>query len=163
MFVSVIINQQLSVQAANTIEERFKTACGGNITHHSVDKVSDDLLIKCGISRQKLLYIRKIQFHLIEYPNFILNLKNMNTAELIECLKTFKGIGEWSTQIILLSYFKKIDVFPKGDATLNRAIKILFNLDPTTSANMIDRWSPYKSIAALCLWEWIDSGMPNLN
>ena len=87
----------------------------------------------------------------------------MNVEELIYTLNQFKGIGVWSSNIIALFYVGHMDVFPYGDVTLQKSINKLYQVDYDNLDSVIEKWSPYKSVASVCLWQWYDSGANNFN
>jgi len=157
-FVSVIINQQLTGKAAETIRNRVVNLCNGDLNIENYKKLSKINLMKCGISEAKYNYIFNILNYLIENPNYFKKVKKMNSDELIINVTQFKGIGLWSSNIIALFYIGHMDVFPYGDVTLEKSIKKLYNVDKTNLNEVIEKWSPYKSVGSVCLWRWFDSG-----
>ena len=80
-----------------------------------------------------------------------------------EVLIKIKGIGPWTANIIQLFYLGDIDIFPIGDASLEKVYSSLFN-KKISSKNIKSyehiRWaSPYKGILAMYLWDYLDSGL----
>ena len=57
--INSIIGQQISVGAASSVRKKFFTL-SRNITPNNVLKIKDTSMKKCGLSRQKTLYIKNI-------------------------------------------------------------------------------------------------------
>ena len=55
-----IVGQQISVAAANSVFDRFKLLCKGNIRPKIVNKLTFINLKKCGLSRQKVRGIKEL-------------------------------------------------------------------------------------------------------
>src|SRR5262249_52004688 len=55
-----IVFQQLHGKAARTIYDRLETAAGGKLTPKSVLALSEAQMRACGLSKQKLSYIRDL-------------------------------------------------------------------------------------------------------
>ena len=91
----------------------------------------------------------------------------MNDDELQQEIQKIRGLGPWSSNIIMLFYMGREDVFPRGDVSLERAYGHLFGikLDSKRPATYLHtKWaSPYRSILCLYLWKCIDSGLIKKN
>jgi DNA-3-methyladenine glycosylase II len=49
------------------------------------------------------------------------------------------------------------DIWSPGDLGLRKAVEAHFGTDQTSS-EVAQRWAPYRSYAALYLWEYVDKG-----
>src|SRR5436305_14319607 len=58
-----IVFQQLSTKAARTIYGRLEEAVGGKITPEAVQNLSVGEMRRCGLSKQKVGYIRDLAGH----------------------------------------------------------------------------------------------------
>ena len=117
-----IIGQQISVAAANSVFNKFKSVCNGKINPRIVKKITIQKLKKCGLSRQKAKGIKElsIKFSSKSFnPNLI---KKMNDEEAILYLSTLRQIGRWSAEMILLFTFNRENIWPVQDIGLLRAI-----------------------------------------
>ena len=56
-----IIGQQISVAAANSVFLKFKKKCDNKINPKTVSKLSATQLKRCGLSRQKVLGIKRFK------------------------------------------------------------------------------------------------------
>lgn len=162
-FVSVIINQQLSGKAADTIKNRVVNLCSGSLTIENFNKLSVESLLNCGLSRSKILYIQNISEYLTKNNKFLTQLKSMDLNTLVETLIKFKGIGIWSSNIIALFYIGHPDVYPYGDGTLNKAISKLYSDNNSKVDLIVESWTPYRSVASIILWQWVDNGMKDFS
>jgi DNA-3-methyladenine glycosylase II len=156
ILVSTIIGQQLSIKAAATIEARLLGALG-EITPGSVLPTDDEDLRAVGLSYSKARYIRGLAdaFHTGTInPD---ELETLEPAEVIRMLTALKGIGPWSAEMFLIFGRGHPDVWSPGDYGLKKAVEAHFGEGIDTSV-VAARWSPYRSYAALFLWEYIDKG-----
>jgi DNA-3-methyladenine glycosylase II len=160
----IIINQQLSGAASRTIFNRLETLMGGRISSETAIETNDQIYYEAGISRAKTSFIKNVGEVEQTNPKFFRELAGMTNEEIHKRLTRIKGIGDWSARIFLIFHLGRSDVFAFGDATVMKAIKILYS-DHDLSSNalleeFVSRWSPYKSAACLLMWKWVDHGMP---
>ena len=72
-----------------------------------------------------------------------------------------KGIGLWSSEMFLMFVLLRIDIFSKGDLALMNSVKRNYNIDLKQTDvldELINSWSPYKTVASLLLWKSIEEG-----
>lgn len=156
--VKIIISQQLSSAAANTIFSRLHDKLGiGEISPSDLANLSDSEFRKAGISGGKTSYIKGVSKLLLDRPMFLDEITKMSDLDAMRALTQIKGIGEWSAGIFLLFDCGRKDIFPIGDVSLNKALKTLYIIDAKEAAQFAKRWSPWRSTACLYLWEWIDN------
>ena len=56
----------------------------------------------------------------------------------------------------------EVNIFPKGDLALINVIKKKYQVDSMDQIlEIANRWSPYKTIATLYLWESLEDDFPN--
>jgi len=167
-FCRIIVSQQLSNAAADTIFSRIKQleTQGNCLQSATITETDPHQLRKCGVSTAKAAYIQAAAARLIDDPNLLDRITNLSDEDTFNELLSFKGIGPWSAQIFQLSVLGRENIFPSGDATLARAIERLYgldiNIDALTYSKMLKIWSPYKSFVAKYLWAWIDHGEPKI-
>jgi|SaaInlStandDraft_1057018.scaffolds.fasta_scaffold61492_2 DNA-3-methyladenine glycosylase II len=157
----IIINQQLSGKAAETIFQRVQNILP-IFSPHEFNSMSDDRLRLCGLSYAKVGYIKGIANQCILNPSYLEDFLSMDDHEALKQITNNKGIGNWSGQIFLIFSLGRTDIFPQGDATLNSVISTLYNLpksDQEAICKVADSWSPYRSICCIAIWKWFDNGM----
>ena len=157
----IIINQQLSGKAADTIFSRIEERIP-NLSPQSVLKTESEALRFCGVSGAKVKYLKLLAEKLEDTPSYFDNLVHMDSEAAKKEIWSNKGFGEWSSEIFLLFHLKRADVFPKGDVTLNKVAAKIYSLDPNAKSRIYERsvaWSPYRSVVSLALWQFFDLGL----
>ena len=156
ILVSSIIGQQLAVKAAATIEARLVAALGG-VTPESVLAEETENLREQGLSRSKASYIQGLAeaFHSGELSGQML--AELDSQEVKQRLTALKGIGPWTAEMFLIFGLGHPDVWSPGDYGLKKAVEAHFGAEQDSSI-IATRWSPYRSYAALYLWEYVDQG-----
>jgi len=166
-FVRIIVNQQLSDKAAGTIFNRIrKLFVNGRISPKKLLELDASQVKSTGLSNAKLTYILEIARHFIEKPNFIKQLRKMDDDRALDVLISLKGIGIWSANIFRMFHLRHADVFPYGDVSLERSILLLYGIEIDRkhrgAEDLISLWAPFRSVASIYLWEWLDQGQPNI-
>ena len=156
----IIIGQQISVAAANSVFLKFKKKCNKKINPKNVNKLSTSSLKSCGLSRQKTRGIKELAKKTLSKefnPNLI---KSMKDEEAIEYLSNLRQIGRWSAEMILLFTFNRSNIWPLQDIGLLRAISNNYNkkyFPPKSFLKKLHKkFSPYCSVATWYLWRSID-------
>jgi DNA-3-methyladenine glycosylase II len=154
-----IIGQQISVKAAQSIWNRFADAAGG-FRPADVMAIPDETLRACGLSGQKVLYVKDLARH---FDEGLINPRRwgrMKDEAVIEDLVRVKGIGRWSAEMFLLFRMMRPDVLPVGDLGLQRAMEKLYNggeaLTRDEMRSIGEPWRPWSSVATWYLWRSLD-------
>ena len=154
-----IIGQQISVSAAFAIKKRFFNL-NKIITPTKVINFKQSSFRSCGLSRQKILYIKNISDFFISNKLFFTNIKKYNEIEIKEKLISIKGVGNWTADMFLLFSYGSSDIFPQGDLGFIKAISISYKKELPIDENYLKRlkkkWAPYNSIATWYLWRSLD-------
>ena len=152
-----IIFQQISTKAGNSIFNRFLKYYQKNKDNITVWSEQDCKNI--GLSHQKKKYIENI----FRDRSEIYGLKKSNDSDMIrKKLIKIKGVGDWTVDMFLIFSKGDLDIFPEGDLALINVIKKEYQVDSIDQILKIaDKWSPYKTIATLYLWESLGDEFPN--
>ena len=154
-----IIGQQISVTAANAIKNRFFDQ-NMNITPNNVLKLKEISFKNCGLSKQKISYIKNISIYFKQNKNFFKTINLFEDSEIKERLVSIKGIGNWTADMFLLFSVGSSDIFPSGDLGFIKAISKHYKKNIPINNNYLKilekRWSPYSSIATWYLWRSLD-------
>ena len=157
--INSIIGQQISVSAANAIKLRF-FKLHKNILPKNVLNFEEDLLRECGLSRQKILYIKNISNFFINNKNFFKKINTYKEIDIKAKLISIKGVGNWTADMFLLFSYGSSDIFPQGDLGFIKAISKSYKKElPLSEAylkNLQKKWSPYNSMATWYLWRSLD-------
>ncbi len=157
--INSIIGQQISVSAADSMKTKF-FKLKRNITPQTVYKLRTTDLRKCGLSRQKILYIRNISKFFLQNKKFIKNINKTSEEEIYNNLIEIKGVGNWTIHMFLMFSYGSSNIFPTGDLGFLKAISKLYKVQLPISERKLKllykKWSPYSSQATWYLWRSLD-------
>lgn len=157
-----ILYQQLSGRAAGTIVARVEQGIGSERLHAgTLDRLDDDALRACGVSRNKILALRDLCARELrgEVPG-VDDMLGLRDEEIVNALVPIRGIGLWTVQMMLIFRLGRPDVLPVDDLGVRRGAQQIDHLDdlpkPRELAERGERWGPFRSYAALALWRISD-------
>ena len=157
--INSIIGQQISVSAADSMKTKF-FKLKRNITPQTVSKLRTTDLRKCGLSRQKILYIRNISKFFLQNKKFIKYINKSSEEEIYNNLIEIKGVGNWTIHMFLMFSYGSSNIFPTGDLGFLKAISKLYKVQLPISERKLKllykKWSPYSSQATWYLWRSLD-------
>jgi len=157
--INSIIGQQISVSAANSMKKKL-FALKRNITPRTIKNIKKIDFKKCGLSKQKILYINNIANFFLENKKFINEINKADDLYIRENLIQIKGIGNWTVDMFLIFTHGSSNIFPTGDLGFIKAISKHYKkdlpLDDKFLSNLLKRWSPYSSVATWYLWRSLD-------
>jgi DNA-3-methyladenine glycosylase II len=155
-----IVYQQVSGKAAATIFARFKKAVGRRFSAKNILKLSPEELRACGLSKQKVSYLRDLAERTVRKEIDFRRLSSMSDEEVIQHLTQIKGVGVWTVQMFLLFALERPNVMPVGDLGVRNAIARAYALEaPPKVAEILalsQSWHPYCSVATWYLWRSLD-------
>jgi DNA-3-methyladenine glycosylase II len=153
----LIVEQQLSVKAADTITARLHAGLG-DVSPQALLAHDDDRMRGYGLSRPKIAYARALAEAIDSGAFDVAALRDLDTGDAAKALVALKGIGQWTAEVYLMFCEGRLDLFPVGDVALREAVGWLDGLEARPNeAYCAERalvWSPYRSIAAHLLWAW---------
>jgi DNA-3-methyladenine glycosylase II len=153
-----IVGQQLSTKAARTIYLRVLDLFGGRTpTPEQLLEAETADLRGAGLSGRKAEYIQDLARHVLEGELELGRLDDLSDEEAIAEIVAVRGLGQWTAEMFLMFHLERPDIFSGGDLGLRKAIQIEYGLKkmptPKESVAIAERWSPYRSLASLYLWE----------
>ncbi|HRH99465.1 MAG TPA: DNA-3-methyladenine glycosylase 2 family protein [Saprospiraceae bacterium] len=158
-----IIGQQLAIKAADAIKKKFIAQFENQIpSSERILATPDEILKSCGLSTQKLNYIKNISQYWIDNKLDKKDLVSLSDEELIELLTPIKGVGKWTVQMVLMFCLARPDVFAPEDYGLQSAMVELYRLKQTgaelkkKTVLIAEKWKPYRTTACLYLWAFKD-------
>ncbi len=161
--IESIVSQQLSVKAAATIHKRLIDKMPGGYPYPEyILELTFEEMRAIGLSGQKSQYIKNVAEYAQKVDLLVLDWATMSDDEVITMLTSIKGVGLWTTQMILMFTLDRPDVFPDGDLGIQQAMCKLFGLDrkaKTLNKEMLahaERWRPYRTYACKVLWKFKD-------
>jgi len=152
-----VISQQLSNSASNSITKRIELLHGKRpFKAAKFLALGDDSLRECGISYGKIKTIKGIAKACLKRELTYLSFKNLTEEAVLEKLTSYWGIGSWTAEIFMMFSLKRLDILPLGDAGLQRAHKALYP-DSNGLELTAEKWRPYRAIASVYLWKYLDN------
>ena len=159
--VNIVISQFISAKAATSIkekmlkqlnEESFKILSFKNLTVSQIKSL--------GLSKNKAKSIKSLVLFFSQNPNSK-NLYRMSVEERYDNLIKIFGIGKWSIEMFEMFCVRNKNIFSSGDAAIRVAMEELKMVKKTSDFEKYDKyakkWDPYKTIACLHLWHFIES------
>lgn len=153
--VYIILEQQVSLASAKAAFDRLNAAVRP-LTPRGFLKLTDIELKRIGFSRQKTLYTRLLAESLFRRHFDLRYLHELHDDAARKMLTAFKGIGNWTADIYLLSALRRPDIWPVGDLALATAVKEVKRLRSRPSPEKLEKlswpWRPYRAVAARLFW-----------
>ncbi len=159
--VNIVISQFISTKAAKGIkekmlnqlnEESFKILSFKNLTVSQIKSL--------GLSKNKAKSIKSLVLFFSQNPNSK-NLYRLSEEERYDNLIKIFGIGKWSIEMFEMFCVRNKNIFSSGDAAIRVAMEELKMVKKTSDFEKYDKyakkWDPYKTIACLHLWQFIES------
>jgi 3-methyladenine DNA glycosylase/8-oxoguanine DNA glycosylase len=154
-----ILSQQLNVAAGNTIAKRFLDLFPKRrMSISELIEMKPEKIQSAGISRNKVFSIKDLANKIWnkEIPSKR-KLGGLSDREIIDHLTRVKGIGRWTAEICLISFFGRMDVLPAEDLIIRKGFASVMNLKEIPPPKMVRehavRWQPYRTVAAKILWK----------
>jgi DNA-3-methyladenine glycosylase II len=153
-----IIGQQISVKAAESVWNKLSMGLGGEVLPAAALAADEATLRACGLSRQKVLYLKELSQFFSTDKRHDWHLKS--DEQIIADLISIKGIGKWSAEMFLIFHLMRPDIFPIGDLAVRKAVEKYYNkgkpmLLPKMQ-KLAERWKPYRTVASWYLWRTLD-------
>ena len=153
--VKTIMAQQISNEVAEILWKRLCSQLEKNsISIKSFKNIRylKKILIKTKISKSKINYISELYIAMLKKEIDERMLLKKTEDEINSLLIGYKGIGQWTCNMILIFYYKKLNIFPVNDLVIKKTLRKL-NLLEKKKINFQENYSPYLSIFSLHLWK----------
>lgn len=155
--VRIVVAQQLSVKAAQSIQARLE-ALVPDMAPDRFLEASDAELRAVGLSAGKVRTLRAAAHAAIAGDIAFDLFHASDTEEVHRHLTVLPGIGPWTADVYCLFCLGHGDAFAPGDLALQEAARIAFDLPerpkvPTFLA-MAEAWRPWRGVAARLLWAY---------
>ena len=156
-----IISQQISVSAADSVFSKFEKKCKGKIKPKVVSKLTISDLRKCGLSRMKAKGIKSLAKKILDKSFDPKLIKQMSDEDAINYLSSLRQIGRWSSEMVLIFFYNRPNVWPVQDIGLLRAISNNYKkkyLPPNFFVKKLQKkFSPFCTLAVMALWYSVDN------
>lgn len=160
-----IMSQQLSTRVATVIYNRFLELFEGKEPlPQQILNTPFEKLRGIGLSNAKVNYIKNVAQFELDFGMDAKKLHKMDNEEVIAYLTQIKGVGRWTTEMLLMFALGREDVFAVDDLGIQNAMIKLYKLDSSDKKQLREKmlrisqkWSPYRTYACLHLWQWKDN------
>ena len=154
-----IVGQQISVKAAQAVWDKLEKKCI-KIKPNKIYKMHFMSLKSCGLSKQKISYLKNLSIAFINKQINPQKWKNKKDEIIINELVEIKGIGRWTAEMYLIFNLCRPDIFPLDDIGMIKGLSKCYNIDYPISKNKLisigEKWKPYRSVATWYLWRSLD-------
>jgi DNA-3-methyladenine glycosylase II len=147
----LILEQQVSIDSAKACFLKIENFLG-TVSPETMSKCSDEDLKSCGVSRQKIRYLKILSEAVsgeLDLESFSAKTADEVRNELIQ----IKGIGHWTIDVYLMFALQSPDIIPLGDIAVVNTIKELFDVHTREEMETLsENWKPYRTMATFMLW-----------
>jgi len=154
--VHIILEQQVSIAAANATWYRLQSLVSRAVEPARVLELQDDVLSRIGFTRQKIRYVKAMAERVVSGQFAFAELPFLDDDSARERLMSLVGVGEWSAAIYLSECLLRPDILPKGDIAVLEVIRQMRGLPARPNheelLQIAEPWRPYRSIATRLLW-----------
>ena len=165
--VDSIVEQQISIKVAHTIEQRLTKKFGETLTmdgntyyayptpQRIATATSSDIM-QVGLSLRKSEYIQNAGKLIADGKLDLEKLKsNLNPEQIIAELDEIRGIGVWTAELTMLRGMQKLDALPADDFGIKRVISRYYcggkPIKTAEAREIAERWGRWKGLAAFYL------------
>ena len=165
--VDSIVEQQISIKIARTIEERLAERFGDKLeinvacyyafpTPPNMVAASIGAIRACGLSQRKAEYIYGVAKAITDSALDLEAMKtNPDITAIIAELDALKGIGVWTAELTIYRGMQSLDVLPADDFGIRRVISHYYCGDKPIEAaearEVAKLWSGWQGLAAFYL------------
>jgi DNA-3-methyladenine glycosylase II len=156
-----IVFQQLSGHAARAIHARLLALFPGKPSPAALLKIRAPKLRACGLSVQKVAYVRDLARRFIDGTVDEKKFAKMTSDEIIEHLVAVKGVGVWTAQMLLIFNQHRLDILPWGDLAIRKGFQKVYGLKKEPTKKEMEKiaapWRAHASVASWYLWREMDT------
>jgi DNA-3-methyladenine glycosylase II len=164
--VYAIVEQQISIKVARSIEERLalkfgKPLCLGDETFfafptpEALAKAGTEEVRQAGLSLRKAEYICGAAKLIVDGKLDIEGLPKKKPEDIIAELDAIRGIGVWTAELTMLRGMQKFDALPADDLGIRRVISRYYCSEQMIKADearkIAEPWGAWKGLAAFYL------------
>ncbi len=164
--VSSIIEQQISLKAARSIENKMIKKFGNTLklegatyysfpTPQTLSKLEREDLRGSGLSFRKAEYVIGLSKCIEDNKLDINKLKTKNTSEIIQELLKVRGIGFWTAELAVIRGLHRLVALPADDIGLRRVVSHYYKNDKPISSDELriiaKDWGKWSGLVAFYL------------
>lgn len=152
----IVTGQQLSGKAAATIWGRVVASANQKTLSHHIATARPQQLRKCGMSAAKAKTMKAIVQAEADGLFDLDALGHMDHNQRSAQLTKVWGVGQWTADMVSISYFGDQDVWPENDVTVWKTLERLTSRRRKTT-NTAQRFAPCRTFLALYMWRIADA------
>ena len=159
LLIGIVISQFISNKAANVIKSKINLQFNSNHLNPShFENLSVKKIKMLGLSSNKAKCIKELTklFLSDKYKDS----DKFDHEVFRNDFQNVFGIGPWSLQMYEIFLARKLDIFSFNDAGLRSSMNLLNMVKKDSNLEdyekYSERWSPYRTIASLHLWKYVD-------
>jgi DNA-3-methyladenine glycosylase II len=165
--VDSVVEQQISIKVAHTIEERLVKKFGDPFnldddnyytypTPQNIASANISDIQQVGLSMRKAQYIQNAAQLIAAGKLDLENMKNQIDAEqIIAELDAIRGIGVWTAELTMLRGMQRLDALPADDFGIRRVISTYYcggkPIKAVEAREIANKWGRWKGLAAFYL------------
>ena len=153
-FSKTIISQQISFAVAEKIWSNIQNKFDNCYSEGSLNKNKEmiKLIKELRISNNKKDTILRVHNSILQkelnHDTFYSLSDNILRKKLIK----IKGVGLWTADMMLIFYFKRLNVFPENDLIINKVKAKLEHIE-NCKINFVNLYKPFLSILSIHFWK----------
>ena len=121
----------------------------------NIANATDDTIRKCGISRQKCIYLKDLANNVLSKTLDFESFRFKTETQIRDELVKVKGVGNWSIEVYLMFCLQQPDIFPLGDIAIKNTMKELYQTETVDEMIALsDTWKPFRTFATYTLWHY---------
>ncbi len=156
-FLSTIVSQQISTEAAAAIMQRVRALLPVMNAEQAL-ALPEGALRAAGLSARKVEYVEGLAQAMVNRQFDPAVFDQMEDQAVIEAITSLRGFGAWSAEIYLMFSLQRSDIFPAGDLALRIALQRPTGfeqaLNEKQAREVVEAWAPYRSAGSLFLWHY---------
>ncbi len=160
-----IMSQQLSTKVAAIIHERFLALYKNKKPSlQQITSTPFSVLKSIGLSDSKTNYLLNVCDYFIANKLTDSKLHKISDENIIEMLTQIKGVGRWTSEMVLMFSMGREDIFAVDDLGIQQQMCKLYKIDMASKKEMklkmqqvAENWKPYRTYACRYLWGWKDA------
>lgn len=150
----IILEQQVSIPSAKASYDKLQNHFG-ELTALKILNCSELELKNCGISRQKITYLKDLSSKVFKNQIDFETFTNKTEQEIRNELITIKGVGNWSIEVYLMFCLQLPDIIPIGDIAIKNTLKELYDCqNHNDMVSLSNTWKPYRTFATYIIWHY---------
>ncbi|MBE8362800.1 DNA-3-methyladenine glycosylase family protein [Leptospira borgpetersenii] len=163
VLIKSVLGQQLSVKVALTFERRLISLAGSKKIPppDRILMIPNEELKKIGVSQAKIETIQRIAEAYLNRDITDSKLRKLEDSDVLNLLCSFKGVGPWTAEMVLIFALDRWDHFSINDLILRKSVEKHYGISKDNKKEIqhfLMSYSPFRTILSWYLWADMDGG-----